>query len=478
VEGALELRVSYAPIAADIGRDSRTVALVLAAGLALLFATLFRIVQRASRDLRHQALHDSLTGLPNRASLYARTERAVGRGGMTALLLVDLDRFKEVNDTLGHDAGDELLREVARRLAATLRRHDVLARLGGDEFAVLLPDLPYRGVAAELGARLLGALRRPFTVGGVPVELGASIGVALSPEHGTDVGTLVRRADVAMYEAKAGGTGLVTYDRERDPYSPDRLALLAQLRGGLERNELVLHYQPKVAVEGGELAGVEALVRWQHPERGLLGPHEFVPLAERTGMIAELTRWVIGAALAQSARWRAAGLDVPVAVNLAAANVLDAELPGWLAHALARSGVPGDRLECEISEHTVMTDQVRALEVLADLRGLGVRLSLDDFGTGQSSLAYLKRLPLDEVKIDRSFVMGMGEDDDDAAIVRSTIDLARNLGLRVVAEGVETEAVLRELGRLRCDVAQGYHLARPLPAAELEAWVASRASRV
>jgi diguanylate cyclase (GGDEF)-like protein len=470
--GALEVYLPYGPVAGEIRDDVFTVYLLLAGGLIVLFGTLFRIVSGASRQLRHQALHDGLTDLPNRTYLYRRVERAIG--GHAALLLIDLDRFKEVNDTLGHDHGDELLMEVAGRLRGALRRGDVLARLGGDEFAVLLGDVPDRSVVVELAGRLRDALRRPFALRGVAVELEASIGAALSPEHGTDVNTLVQRADVAMYEAKRHRAGISIYSPDRDPYSADRLALLAELRRALDGDELVLHYQPKVAVDGGELTGVEALVRWQHPERGLLGPGEFVPLAERTGTAADLTRWVLDAALAQCRAWRDAGLDISVAINLAAANIVDTALPDAVAAALARHGVPGDRLECEISEDTVMADPVRAMEVLGRLRELGLRLSLDDFGTGHSSLAYLKRLPLDEVKIDRSFVLGMTEDENDAVIVRSTIDLARNLGLDVVAEGVENEAILRGLGALRCDIAQGFHLSRPLPAAELEAWLAAR----
>jgi predicted signal transduction protein with EAL and GGDEF domain len=308
-----------------------------------------------------------------------------------------------------------------------------------------------------VAGRLQEALRRPFALRGVAVELEASIGVALYPEHGTTAGRLLQRADVAMYEAKRGGHGIVTYTAERDPYSADRLGLLAELRRAIERDELVLHYQPKVSLRTGELTGVEALVRWQHPVRGLLGPDEFIPLAERTGAVADLTRWVVDRALADCR-----ALDVPVAVNLAAANIVDVTLPEAIGALLERHGVPADRLVCEISEHTVMVDPVRASDVLDGLRALGVGLSLDDFGTGHSSLSYLKRLPLDEVKIDRSFVAGMIDDENDTVIVRSTIDLARNLGLRVVAEGVETEEIMEALAELRCDVAQGYFISRPL----------------
>jgi diguanylate cyclase (GGDEF)-like protein len=476
--GVFEAYLSYAPVAEAIREDVLSVYLLLGVGLAILFGALFRIVQGASRRLRHQALHDALTGLPNRALLYRRVRRAASgvlRGeSLAALLLIDLDRFKEVNDTLGHDHGDRLLVDVSARLRAALRRGDTLARLGGDEFAVLLVDIPDRAAVAELAGRLREALRRPFDLGGVAVELDASIGVALCPDHGADVGTLVQRADVAMYHAKESRQGIETYEASRDPYSADRLALLAELRRGLTSGQLLLHYQPKVAVGSGEVVGVEALVRWQHPERGMLGPDKFVPLAERTGMIAELTRWVLDTALAQCREWRESGIDMTVAVNLAAANIVDAALPETVAAALRRHRVPGERLECEISEHTVMADPRRAVEILSRLRALGVRLSLDDFGTGHSSLAYLKSLPLDEVKIDRTFVLGMAEDEEDAVIVRSTIDLARNLGLAVVAEGVESEAVLRGLAELRCDIAQGFLLSGPLPADELRAWLLAR----
>ncbi|HSD80348.1 MAG TPA: EAL domain-containing protein, partial [Solirubrobacteraceae bacterium] len=402
------------------------------------------------------------------------TRSAAPPASPAALLLIDLDRFKEVNDTLGHDHGDELLVEVTERLRAALRSRDLLARLGGDEFAVLLPDVPHRGAVAEVASRLHRALEDPFALRGVALSLEASIGVAIHPDDGRDLTTLLRRADVAMYEAKQGGTRIESYAAERDPYSPERLALLAELRQAIDRDELVLHYQPKVSLVHGGVIGVEALVRWNHPVRGELPPGEFLPLAERTGLIADLTRWVVRTALGQCRAWREDGVELPVAVNLAAANIVDGTLPDSIATLLKVHGLPGASLECEISEHTVMSDPRRAGEVLARLRDLGVRLSLDDFGTGQSSLSYLKRLPLDEVKIDRSFVMGMARDEGDAAIVRSTIDLARHLGLAVVAEGVETAQVYDDLAQLRCDVAQGFYLSRPMPGDAVRAWVAAR----
>jgi diguanylate cyclase (GGDEF)-like protein len=479
VDGAVEIYLSYDSVAAASKREKLTLYLLLGIGLALLYAVLFRIVARASKRLRHLALHDALTGLPNRTLFHERVERAIKgiRPERTvAVLIVDLDRFKEVNDTLGHDHGDELLKVVAERLGGALREGDTLARLGGDEFAVVLTDLPHRGAAAETASRLHDALRRPFGLHGIAIELDASVGVALAPEHGRDVTTLIQRADVAMYDAKRTQGRVETYSVERDPYSPARLSLLGELRRAIEGDELVLHYQPKVSLEDDRVTGVEALVRWQHPEHGLLQPGEFVPLAERTGTIAHLTRWVLDAALRQCAEWRLEYPDLTVAVNLAAANVLDVSLPALVSELLAEHGLPGNALECEVSEHTVMSDPQRVMEVLAALRALGVRLSLDDFGTGQASLAYLKQLPLDEVKIDRAFITGMTDDDGDAVIVRSTIDLARNLGLEVVAEGVESEDVLEALVDLRCNSVQGFYLSRPLPSAELDVWLSNRSA--
>ena len=348
-------------------REKRTLYLFLGIGLALLYAVLFRIVARASRRLRHLALHDALTGLPNRTLFHERVERAIT--GMrpdraVAVLLVDLDRFKEVNDTLGHDHGDELLKVVAERLGGALREGDTLARLGGDEFAVVLCDLPNRGAAAETASRLHDALRRPFGLRGIAVELDASVGVALCPEHGRDVTTLIQRADVAMYDAKHSQGRIEMYSVERDPYSPARLSLLGELRRAIEGDELVLHYQPKVSLASDRVTGVEALVRWQHPEHGLLQPDQFVPLAERTGTIAHLTRWVLDAALRQCAEWRLEYPDLSVAVNLAAANVLDVGLPAMVTELLDAHGLPGDALECEVSETTVMSEPQRVTEVL------------------------------------------------------------------------------------------------------------------
>jgi diguanylate cyclase (GGDEF)-like protein len=478
VDGVFEAYLPYGPVAAAVWSDTILVVAAVALGLLILCASLFRLVSRASRKLRRQALHDALTDLPNRTFLHREGTRAISaarrNGTSAALLLIDLDRFKEVNDTLGHDHGDELLIEVADRLSRGLRTEDVLARLGGDEFAILLPEVPHRGAVAEVAARLHRTLEEPFALRGVALTLEASIGVAVYPDDGRDLTTLLRRADVAMYEAKQSGSRIESYARERDPYSPERLALLAELRQAIDRDELVLHYQPKVSLPDGNVIGVEGLVRWNHPTRGELAPGEFLPLAERTGLIADLTRWVIRSALAQCREWLDQGVRLPVAVNLAAANIVDLTLPEAVGRLLAEYELPGALLECEISEHTVMSDPRRATEVLAELRALGVRLSLDDFGTGQSSLSYLKRLPLDEVKIDRSFVMGMTRDEGDAAIVRSTIDLARHLGLEVVAEGVESAEIYEDLAELHCDIAQGFYLSRPVPADAFGEWMAAQ----
>jgi diguanylate cyclase (GGDEF)-like protein len=477
--GAFELYLSYAPTAAEIRHERRVAFAILAGGLLLLYVVLFRLVGGASRTMRrqaeensHQALHDALTGLPNRTLLYERGEDLLkhAQEPTLAVLLVDLDRFKEVNDTLGHDCGDQILQDAARRMLREVRHEDTLARLGGDEFALLLPGVGSATAVREAAGRIIGALERPFSIRGFSVQLEASVGAALAPVHGHDIKHLLQRADVAMYESKRNRSGVELYSFDRDPYTPERLTLLGDLKDAIEHDQLVLHFQPQVSLETGRLTGAEALLRWQHPERGLLMPDEFIHLAERTAQIRALTLWVVNSALRECRRWYDSGLDLSVAVNLAGPNVTDPSLPSAVQDVLDRCDLSPRRLELEISERTVMTDSARALDVLGRFGSIGVRLSLDDFGTGHSSLGYLRRLPLDRVKIDRSFVMGMPHEEDDAEIVRWTVDLARSLGLEAVAEGVESEAIRRALTTLGCPSAQGFHISRPLPADEFISW--------
>ena len=451
-------------------------------GFLALYLSLFTVVRNASRRLlrqrerlTHQALHDSLTGLPNRDQLYDRLHAALrtARPGAAhpALLLMDLDRFKEINDTFGHQQGDKLLQQVGGRLRGRLRAADTVARLGGDEFAIVLPATG-AAAASAMAAALLEALDQPFVLEGYRVTLGASIGITLAPEHGQDATTLLRRADVAMYTAKRGGGGHALYTAEQDQYSPDRLGLTGELRQAIEQDRLCLHYQPKVDLKTGRLDSVEALVRWPHPTRGFLPPDQFIPLAEHTGLIAPLSRWVLATALGQCRAWRDEGLEMRVAVNVSTRLLQDEHLTEVVADLLRAHGVTPTDLELEITESAVMADPARALDVLGRLHRMGVRLSVDDFGTGYSSLAYLNRLPVDEVKIDKSFVLGMGTGGD-ATIARSIIDLGHNLGLVVVAEGVEDRATYDRLSAMTCDLAQGYYLSRPIPAAELTFWARS-----
>jgi len=389
------------------------------------------------------------------------------------VLLMDVDRFKEVNDTLGHGTGDLLLEQVGKRLRACLRASDTVARLGGDEFAVLAPGLSDADAAIALAQKLRAALDAPFDLGDLgQLHAEASVGVALYPDHGDDADALIQHADVAMYAAKHAHGGAALYDRGSDRYSPERLALIGELRGAIERDELVLHYQPKVQlVDIGAGIGAEALVRWNHPERGMLAPGELIPLAEHTGLMRPLTLWVLETALRQSGNWREQGLDIAIAVNLSAANLTDVSLPDDVEQLLRRFAVPPGRLTLEITESTAMADPARASAVLRRLGEIGAGLAIDDFGTGHSSLAYLRSLPVNELKIDRSFVINMAADPGDAVIVRSTIDLGHNLGLRVVAEGAEDESALRWLSDHGCDLVQGYGISPPLPASELPGWL-------
>ncbi|HLZ28603.1 MAG TPA: EAL domain-containing protein [Chloroflexota bacterium] len=426
----------------------------------------------------HHAQHDGLTDLPNRTLLRTRLDEALralrrvqGAPAPLTLLLLDLDRFKEINDTLGHRVGDTLLRQIGQRLQAALRPTDLVARLGGDEFAMLLPETDASG-AAEVASDLVRAMLTPFELEGQRIAVDASIGIAVAPEHGQDADTLLRCADVAMRQAKGSGTGPAIFRPDLDRRDPDRLALLGELRDAIDRDELLLHYQPKLDMRDGTLVGVEALVRWQHPQRGFLPPGEFIALAEQTGLIYPLSHWVLDAALRQQRAWRSVGLDIPVAVNLSRRTLHDPQLPEAVAQMLTRWDVAPTALVLEITESSLMADPERAAENLSQLRALGVHVSIDDFGTGYSSLASLQNLSVDELKIDQSFVQAMAADASARAIVRAIVDLADALKLRVVAEGVEDRATWDVLAGLGCDIAQGYFLSRPIAPPELEAWIA------
>jgi len=427
----------------------------------------------AEEALRHQALHDALTDLPNRTLLQDRLAQALRSaqrdGHPLALLLLDIDRFKEVNDTFGHAAGDRLLRQVGRRLRRVVRAADTVARLGGDEFAVLLPATDTGG-ATTAAEKIRRALEQPVGRGGYRVSAEASIGIALYPAHGAEAATLLQHADVAMYAAKRTGEGWAVYNPAHDRSSPDRLALLTDLRGAIAGGELALHYQPKVELATGRVRRVEALVRWQHPRRGLLPPAQFIPLAEQSGLMGPLTLWVLGEALRQCARWRQAGLALGVNVNLSMANLHDPALPEAIAGLLQAHGVSPADLRLEVTESAMAADMTRTIATLECLATLGVHIAVDDYGTGYSSLAYLKRLPVDELKIDKGFVRHLATDETDATIVRSTIGLGHNLGLRVVAEGVEDHATLELLRVMGADAVQGYYVSRPLPPDDLERW--------
>jgi diguanylate cyclase (GGDEF)-like protein len=452
---------------------------------ALLAGTVLLVVVTRLRLLRreYEAMHDPLTGLGNRALLAkeagalgaGRRSRSGGVGPHTALLLLDLDGFKDVNDTLGHGVGDMLLVEVARALRSAVRPSDVVTRLGGDEFAVLLRDLPSAQAAVLVARSIADTLQRPFTVDRVNLEVGVSIGVAVHPEQGDNLATLLRRADVAMYQAKREGDDVRLYDAEGDPHDESQLDLLSQLRSAISTDQLRLHFQPKVALRAGRTVGFEALVRWDHPQRGLLPPADFLPLAERTALMRPLTDWVLREAIRQCADWRAQGWDVDVAVNIAPATLVDAELPTKITTLLAEAGLSGEALELEITETAVMVDPQRASDALRRLQAIGVGVSIDDFGAGYTALSYLKLLPVRRLKIDRGFVTHLLDDDKDEAVTRAVIQLGHDLGLTVVAEGVETAGVRQRLLELGCDEAQGYLMARPMESSAVLDWLALNA---
>jgi diguanylate cyclase (GGDEF)-like protein/PAS domain S-box-containing protein len=424
--------------------------------------------------LEHLSFHDTLTDLPNRSLFIERMENvlreAQQENSTVAVLMMDLDRFKEVNDTLGHHVGDQLLKQVAFRLQNALRKNDTIARLGGDEFAVLMPAATEQ-TAVEHAQKIIEILEQPISLSDLDIQISTSIGAALFPDHGNTGAMLLQRADVAMYYAKRQKSGIAVYSQDTDPHSLRRLTLLGELRHAIDNEELFLQYQPKVDARSRKIVGVEALVRWNHPQHGVMPPLEFIGLAEETGLIRPLTRWVLDTAMHQWSEWNNVGYKIGIAINLSVRNLMDPRLADMIAFQLQRWNVPARYLEMEITESDIMSDPDRALRVLQKLDEMGVKLSIDDFGTGYSSLAYLKQLPVDEIKIDKSFVMGMSEDENDAMIVDATIDLSHKLGLKVVAEGVENEHTLEMLRNLGCDIIQGFYISRPVASGALMDWL-------
>ena len=487
--GAFEVYLQNAATEAAIAQDTNRLYLVILVGLSVLYAVVFRIVATASRRLRDHAaelrrhaerseresLHDPLTGLPNRTLLRDRAHQAIVRGRRTgeetALLLIDLDSFKEINDTLGHHAGDGLLREVGIRLTRVLRESDTVARLGGDEFGILLADVGGESGAVTVARAVHRALQHPFPVQGLMLDVEGSIGIALLPAHADSFDELMQHADIAMYTAKGRRTGYEVYVPDATDADRSRLQLASELRDAVARGEVVLHYQPKCELRSGRVTGAEALMRWYHPIHGAIAPDRFIPLAERSGLIRSLTMFAIESALAESRRWIDEGVDLTVSVNLSTRDLIDVQLPDDIARLLGERGVPAERLELEITESVIMADPLRARGVVSRLRDMGVHVAIDDFGSGYSSLGYLKRLPVNELKIDKSFVLGMTDDEGDSVIVQSTIDLAHNLGLRVVAEGVETDEVWERLRTMGCDVAQGFLISKAMAGSEFRRWL-------
>jgi len=444
-----------------------------------------RLIERLRTEVtqkEYQSLHDTLTGLGNRDLFVARTDDALREsragGWSVAVMLMDLNRFKDVNDTLGHHHGDLLLQQVARRIGTVLPEPGMIARLGGDEFVVLLPQTRNQEQAKAIALQIQTALQQPFIVDRMQLAVTAAIGIAVAPAHGTEVSTLLQHADIAMYNAKENGDGGVeVYDPDQNRHSTRRLTLASELQTAIAEGKLDVVYQPKAELTTGAFAGVEALVRGEHPKHGPIPPDEFVPLAEGSGQMRAMTSLVLDRVLAQIATWRETGVDIAVAVNLSVRSLIDVDFASEL-HALCRAhGVRPNKLLLEITETQMMADPARTIRMLERLATLGIQLSVDDFGTGYSSLSYLQRLPVHEIKVDRSFVLGMTADDANTKIVRSIVDLGHNLGLRVVAEGVEDRITWEALAALGCDIAQGFYLSRPLPGAQLTSWLQTQLLR-
>jgi diguanylate cyclase (GGDEF)-like protein len=477
--GVLEIYLPYAPIDRDVSAGLHQLYLDLAVGLALVYLSLFAIIVSVSRGLLREtkvnaylAEHDTLTQLPNRVLFHRRAERVLAhsmrRDQSVAIAIVDLDHFKEINDTLGHHSGDELLTRIADALSHGMRSGDTVARLGGDEFGLILRD------ASDLNqtlSRLREIIEQEVEIRGLPLSVQASIGFAIGPDDGDDVETLLQRADIAMYVAKAQHSGVQRYSDELDHYNPAKLSLVAELRHALEDGQLVLHYQPQTALSTGRVDALEALVRWKHPTHGLLYPDSFLPLAEQTDVIDGLTDWVLRTALRELPELDATG-ELKVAVNVSARNICRGDFASRVIRTLEDSGVPADRLIVEVTETALLSDPARAAGVLRELAAAGIKISIDDFGRGQTSLGYLSALPINELKIDKSFVIDMLENPSHASIVRSMIELGHNLQLRVVGEGVETQEIHDALRQAGCDIAQGYLLARPMAAEKLHQWLA------
>ena len=432
------------------------------------------IAEREDQIIR-QATHDALTALPNRTLFVERLEALIAAaqrsGDSVGMIMMDIDRFKEINDTLGHHFGDQLLVEIGRRLTQSLRGGDTVARLGGDEFAISF-HVREADHALDVARHIAGSLQVPFILGGVSIDVDASMGIAILPLHAIDAAALMKRADIAMYDAKKNHTNIAIYEAGRDEHSVRRLSLLSELRQAIQRDELELHYQPNISFRSGRVVYAEALVRWNHPTYGRMPPDEFIPLAEQSGTIGALTKWVLRAAIRECASWDGIAAPLTVGVNLSALDLFDSELPTYISGLLADAHLPSTRLVLEITESAIMKDPAYALKILRELKSRGVRLAIDDFGTGYSSLAHLKRLPVDELKIDKSFVLNLtAQSTDDAVIVRSTIELGHNMGLTVIAEGVETVEALDILKRLGCDMAQGYYMSPPLPVEKFRRWI-------
>ncbi len=431
-------------------------------------------VKQKNHELEYSALHDSLTNLPNRALFSDRLRYSVNCAARDnhkfGVLLLDLDRFKEINDARGHDAGDHVLREVGKRLCEVLRGSDTVARMGGDEFAVILHNAN-KEACMHVAKKISHAMEPAILVDGRSVIIAASVGIAMYPEHGENEVELLKNADVAMYDAKSAGAGFSIFDSEENTRRTNRLKLIADLDDAITNSRLSLHYQPVVDLKANQVRGVEALCRWLHPERGVIPPDDFIALAEQKNLIQALTLWVLDTALAQCAAWHAQGLQLGMSVNLSTRNFLDPELPEKIQNYLEKWRVPAHWLSLEITESMTMSDPANALEIIRTLDAMGVKISIDDFGTGYSSLAYLKKLPVDELKIDRSFVLDLDKDKDNQMIVRSTIDLAHSLGLSVVAEGIESESVMKMLNGYGCDKVQGYYLCKPKPAEDVTRWL-------